>query len=105
MPDPVSYRRDLLAVLRRIRACAAQDDDHRALDAVHEFLRRRLPSRGDDHARTGGRWRTRLFGGDRLLDLASWLAELGLDGHGWNLEVISPYFEAHGVGCCNTVRR
>ena len=98
MPDPVSYRRDLLAVLRRIRACAAQDDDHRALDAVHEFLRRRLPSRGDDHARTGGRWRTRLFGGDRLLDLASWLAELGLGGHGWNLEVISPYFEAHGVG-------
>ena len=97
-PDSVPYRSDLLAILRRIRACAAQDDDHRALDAVREFLRHRLPSRGDDNARMGGRWRKRLFGGDRRLDLASWLAELGLGGRRWNLEVISPYFDAHGAG-------
>ena len=39
------YRRDLLAILRRIRACATESDDHRALDSVHAFLRHRAPHR------------------------------------------------------------
>ena len=89
----VPFRRDLLAVLRRIRACAAEDDDHRALDAVYGFLRHRVPTRRSADARAGGRWHTRLFGGERRLDLADWLAGLGLGHHEWNLEVISPYFD------------
>ena len=48
-PERVPYRRDLLAILRRIRACAAEDDDHRALDAVRAFLRRRVSIEQPDY--------------------------------------------------------
>ncbi len=94
----VPYRSDLLAILRRIRACAPKDDDHHALDAIHEFLRQRVPRGRYSNARAGGRWHTRLFGGEGNLDFANWLAELRLGGRDWNLEVISPYFDARGAG-------
>ena len=98
-PGRVPYRRDLLAMLRRIRACAAKDEDHRALDAVREFLLNRVSKDQHVHASAGGRWHTRFFGGEGRHDLTDWLAELRLDRHGdWNLEVISPYFDANGAG-------
>ena len=96
-PHGVSYLRDLHAILRRVRACAAEGDDHRALDAVHAFLRDRVPAKRYVNARAGGRWYTRVFGGEGRLDLAHWLAELGLGRRGRNLEVISPYFDARGA--------
>ena len=96
-PARVPYRRDLLAILRRIRACAAEDDDHRALDAVRAFLLQRVSTERFVNASAGGRWYTRLFGGEGRLDLADWLEELRLGGLGWNLEVISPYFDSHGA--------
>ena len=96
-PNRVPYRRDLLAVLRRIRACATEADDHRALDAVHAFLRHRAPAGKYKNASSGGRWYTRLFGGAGQLNLADWLAELRLGHRDWNLEVISPYFDAHAA--------
>ena len=98
-PGRVPYRRDLLAMLRRIRACAAKDEDHRALDAVREFLLNRVSKDQHVHASVGGRWHTRFFGGEGRHDLTDWLAELRLHRHGdWNLEVISPYFDASGAG-------
>ena len=96
-PDRVPYRRDLLAILRRIRACASEDDDHRGLDAVRAFLRRRVSTERYVNESAGGRWYTRLFGGERRLDLANWLADRRLGRRDWNLEVISPYFDAHGA--------
>ena len=96
-PERVPYRRDLLGVLRRIRACAAEGDDHHALDAVHAFLLRRVSVERYANARAGGRWHTRLFGGERKLNLADWLTDLGLGCREWNLEVISPYFDACGA--------
>lgn len=96
-PNRVPYRRDLLAVLRRIRACAAKGDDHHALDAVDAFLRQRTPAGQYKNASSGGRWYTRLFGGEGKLNLADWLAELRLGHRDWNLEVISPYFDARGT--------
>ena len=97
-PGRVPYRRDLLAMLRRIRACAAEGDDHRALDAVHTFLRERVSTERHARASAGGRWRTRLFGGEGRQNLADWLADLRLGRHhDWNLEVISPYFDASGA--------
>ncbi len=95
-PERVPYRRDLLAILRRIRACAV-DDDHQALDAVHAFLRERVSSERYVNASAGGRWHTRLFGGEGRSDLANWLQERGLGRDDWNLEVISPYFDARGA--------
>ena len=96
-PDRVPYRRDLLAILRRIRVCAAEGDDHRALDAVHAFLLERVSADRYVNASAGGRWYTRLFGGGGRLDLANWLEECGLGRGDWNLEVISPYFDARGA--------
>lgn len=94
--DRVPYRRDLLAIVRRIRAAAA-DDDHPALDAVHAFLRDRVSNETPANPSAGGHWHTRFFGGEGRLDLADWLAELGLGGRRWNLEVISPFFDAAGA--------
>ena len=93
----VTYRRDLLAVLRRIRTCAAQGDDHRALEAVRAFLFHQAPADQMKNASSGGCWYTRMFGGKGELNLADWLAELRLGHRGWNLEVISPYFDARGA--------
>ena len=75
----------------------AKGDDHRALDAVHAFLRHRALSGQYVNASSGGRWYTRLFGGEGTLNLADWLAELRLGYRDWNLEVISPYFDASGA--------
>ena len=94
----IPYRRDLLAILRCIRACAAEDDDHRALDAVWSFLLERVSTHRYANASAGGRWHTRLFGGLGRSNLANWLAELRITGHDWNLEVVSPYFNARGPG-------
>ena len=97
-PGRVPYRHDLLAMLHRIRACATEDDDHRALDAVRGFLRNRVST--DQHARAseGGCWHTRIFGCERGRDLADWLAKLRVGRYDdWNLEVISPYFDAGGA--------
>ena len=96
-PNRIPYRRDLLAVLRRIRSCAVEGDDHRALDAVHAFLRHRAPAGQYVNASSGGRWYARLFGGEGKSNLADWLAELRLGHRDWNLEVISPYFDARGA--------
>ena len=94
-PARIPYRRDVLAILRRIRACAAEDDDRRALDAVRAFLRERVSTERYVNESAGGRWYTRFFGGEGRLDLANWLAERRLGSLDWNLEVISPYFDAH----------
>ena len=97
-PTRVSYRRDLLAILRRIRACTGEDEDHRALDAVRTFLVERVSTRRYARESDRGRWHTRLFGGLSRWNLANWLAERGLAGRDWNLEVVSPYFNARGTG-------
>ena len=97
-PKRIPYRRDLLAILRRIRACAVEDEDHRALDAVRSFLVERVSTRRYARVSVGGRWHTRLFGGMGRLNLANWLAELRLTDRAWNLEVVSPYFNARGTG-------
>ena len=93
----IPFRRDLLAILRRVRARAADDNNHEALEAVNEFLLHSVPTGRYASAMAGGRWHTRLFGGERQLNLADWLAELGLGRREWNLEVISPYFDARGA--------
>ena len=92
-----SFRKDLLAVLRRIGDCANSADDD-ALKAVRKFLLTRTSTRMFSHARSGGRFHTRLFGGMGEKDLASWLGGLPISDHEWNLEVISPYFDQGGAG-------
>jgi hypothetical protein len=90
------YRRDLLALIRRIRSVAAVGEDHSALDAIHNFIRHRT-NRGEvKKNRASGRYYTRLYVGQS--DLADWLEEIGLARREWNLEVISPFFDRHDAG-------
>ena len=93
-----SFRRDLLAVLRRIEACADPTDDGAALKAVRQYLLKRTSTKMFARSISGGRFHTRLFGGEGEKGLASWLGELPLGRHEWNLEVISPFFDPGGAG-------
>lgn len=90
----IPFRRDLLSVIRRVRDLASEDD-HTALDQIHDFLRDRTQTETMTLNRHAGRYFTRMFDGQRTL--AAWLAELGLDRGEWNLEIISPYFDHVGT--------
>jgi hypothetical protein len=89
--SPCSFRRDLLQLIGQLRRTAAEGETHNALDRIHRFLLRRASRRSFARHSAGGRYRTRLFFGQA--DLPSWFEELGLDRHGLNLEIVSPYFD------------
>lgn len=93
-----SFRNDLLNLIRQIRAGTPEDQEHAALDRIHEFLRDRAPTGRFEHASTRGEWYTRLFFGQGRQSLAQWLGKLRLARHEWNLEVVSPYFDRDGAG-------
>jgi len=92
------FRTDLLSLVKGIRATGAAEDDHSALDRVHRFLLKRVTKKPLANASVRGRFYTRVFCGQKKLDVASWLAQLRLGRIDWNLEVISPFFDAHGLG-------
>ena len=86
-----SFRRDLLALLRQVRAFGGVDDDHQALDMVSDFVRTRMTPKKPSRRTQAGRFYTRLFHGQQ--PLPDWLIDAGVARFGWNLEVISPYFD------------
>ena len=90
----IPFRRDLLSVIRCVRDLAPEDD-HTALDQIHDFLRHRTQTETMAVNRHAGQYFTRMFIGQRAL--AAWLAELGLDRGEWNMEIISPYFDHAGT--------
>lgn len=87
-----SYRRDLLSLLKQLRAFGGPDDDHAALDMISGFVRARVTKNEPTHRMHDGRYYTRLFHGQQ--PLADWLVDAGLRRFDWNLEVISPYFDS-----------
>lgn len=89
---PCPFRRDLLSLIRQIKASAAPGEDHAAIDRVHTFVADRLESPPNTRHWDANQFRTRLFSGQEAL--ADWLAGMHL-GTGWNLEIISPYFDKH----------
>ena len=96
--EPCAFRHDLLALILLIRKSAHKDDDQRALDRIHEFLRTRTHT--DRVTRRKSRWtyHTRIFCGQQQQDLADWLRERRLRDQSLNLEVISPFFDSDGAG-------
>ena len=96
--EPCAFRHDLLALILLIRKSAHEDDDQRALDRIHEFLRTRTHT--DRVTRRKSRWtyHTRIFCGQQQQDLADWLRERRLRDESLNLEVISPFFDSDGAG-------
>ena len=89
-----TFREDLLDALGLIVAAAPPDDSRGALRTIHGFVQDNAPREGTSTASWGGRYYTRLFAGQK--SLSEWLRDRRLGNHNWNLEVVSPFFDAHG---------
>lgn len=90
------FRRDLLDLITVIRQSAVEDEDHGALVRIQEFLRRRVNTDPVITNSARGKYYTRLFFGQS--ELPAWLKDLGITRREWNLEIISPYFDAPEKG-------
>ena len=96
--EPCAFRHDLLALILLIRKSAHEDDDQRALDRIHEFLRTRTHTDRVVRRKSRGTYHTRIFCGQQQQDLADWLRERRLRDESLNLEVLSPFFDGDGAG-------
>lgn len=89
-----TFREDLLSALDLIMNSVPPEDRRGALRTVHRFVRDDAPQEGTWYASWRGRYYTRLFAGQT--SLPEWLRDRRLGNHSWNLEVVSPFFDAHG---------
>ncbi len=93
---PCSFRNDLMAILGRIRR-SLPNEHHGALDEIHQFVRYRTnptPNEQMDNNDVSG---TRLYSGANQLNFADWLNAEAVIPRGWNLEVVSPYFDRNNA--------
>ncbi|MCK4785983.1 MAG: hypothetical protein KAV87_19660, partial [Desulfobacteraceae bacterium] len=91
-PDSrTAFRKDILSMIQRLKGCCAYDEDHSALDRIHEFLIHRANRNPIIQVTMNGRYHTRLFCGQK--NLPAMLEELKLYRDCENLEIISPYFD------------
>lgn len=89
-----TYRGDVFELVKKIRKLG-DDAEQPAINLIYEFLRYRTSkeTRASSYSRATGQYYPRIFFGQSKF--AEWLKELGLGKRGhWNLEVISPYFDA-----------
>lgn len=96
--ERIPFRQDLLSLLRQVRRSAPEDESHAALDRIVGFLKGETQTARYAHARHGDVWYTRIFCGQDRQGFSEWLASLGLARRDWNLEIVSPYFDAAGAG-------
>lgn len=89
-----TFREDLLDALRLVMDAAPREDSRGALRTIHGFVQDNAPQEGTWNASWRGRYYTRLFAGQK--SLPEWLRDRRLGNHSWNLEVVSPFFDAHG---------
>lgn len=98
-----TFRHDLRGALRAIFSAARAEDRGGALERIRRFVREEAPRGDSKNASWRGRYYTRLFAGQT--SLPNWLAGLRLRQRNWNLEVISPFFDAHGAGALKNLIR
>jgi hypothetical protein len=101
--DPASrtsFRQDVLGMMHRLKRCCADDENHAALDRIHDFLIRRANRTPIKQITVNYRYNTRLFCGQK--SLPDMLQDLKLDRYCENLEIISPYFDKSPA---NTLQR
>ena len=89
-----TFRDDLLGALDLIMNSVSSEDRRGALRTIHRFVRDSAPREGTSSASWRGRYYTRLFVGQA--SVPEWLRDRRLGNHSWNLEVVSPFFDAHG---------
>lgn len=94
-----AYRSDLLEVLRLLKAALPKHTSDPARDAIHRFVREETNKDEYRNATVGRRYLTRIFAGQG--GFPAWLYDLGIHHWRFNLEVISPFFDA---GHSNTLR-
>lgn len=90
------FRKDLLALTRRIADSGGPPAEQTALRRIREFLLKRASTQAPAQHSAKGIHYTRLFYGQT--DLPAWLTEIRMADGNWNLEVISPYFDAAHAG-------
>lgn len=93
-----TFRQDLLNTLDYLANSVPLDDRQGALRAIREFVSERVPKREMRRSSYRNRYYTRLFAGQA--SLSAWLRER-LGGVGWNLEILSPFFDARGATALN----
>lgn len=86
-----SFRRDILGMIQRLKVCCADDENHAALDQIHDFLIRRANRTPVTQITANHRYNTRLLCGQK--SLPEMLEDLKLNRYCENLEIISPYFD------------
>lgn len=96
-----SFRADLLAFVRQIRRSAIKGEDHGALDTIHEFLRTRVNTEEVVNRSSKSGYYTQLYYGQSRL--AEWLSDFRFAEGYWNLEVVSPFFDAQDRGTLTAI--
>lgn len=86
-----SFRKDVLGMIQRLKGCCAADENHAALDRIHDFLIHRANRDPITQITTNGRYNTRLLCGQK--SLPDMLEDLKLFRYCENLEIISPFFD------------
>ena len=100
--EPCTFRNDLMSLLVRIRR-SLPHENHDALDAIHHFIRYRTNPVAVEEMHQGENWDTRLFGASPQSSFAKWLKDEAQIPPGWNLEVISPYFDKRNANALEKV--
>ena len=98
-----TFQRDLLDALRAVASAARPEDRSGAFERVLRFVQEEAPRGRTRNASWGGRYYTRLFAGQTSLH--EWLRALRFGHRNWNLEVISPFFDANGAGALRRLVR
>ena len=98
-----TFRLDLRGTLRAVASTARAEDRGGALERIRRFVREEAPRGVTKNTSWRGRYYTRLFAGQT--SVPDWLAGLRLGQRNWNLEVVSPFFDAHGAGALKNLVR
>ncbi len=96
-----TFRQDLLDVLEVVGRASRSVHDSGALLEIQRFLEEDAPQQGIKNAHTKGRYYTRLYAGTK--PLPEWLRDRQLHRRPWNLEIVSPFFDAHQANALKTL--
>ena len=93
---PCSFRDDLITFIERMCRDLTHED-HSALNRISNFLDKHVEQASREDMENSRRWQPRFFGGSDEWSFGQWLVEEALQYEDWNLEIVSPYFDANQV--------
>jgi hypothetical protein len=94
-PRRSPFRKQIISLIDQIKKSAESDEAHAALSRIHEFIINRTQTGEFSNTSAKGAFYSQIYcGQDRFSD---WIASLRLPRKEWNLEIISPFFDAKGA--------